>query len=177
MRASPCRARPPASALVHGLKYDGWRGLSGFMAARMRRPAEALLALLGRGRRVVVVPVPTTEARIRARGYDQAALLADELAARIGAPAVGALRRVGGGMSQTALAPDARRENVRGVFRATSGGCVAGAVVILVDDVLTTGATASEAAGALGSVGASAVGVVTFARALPELASGRAAAA
>jgi predicted amidophosphoribosyltransferase len=80
-----------------------------------------------------------------------------------------ALRRTAGGGSQVSLRPSQRRSNVREVFgTATSSSAVAGRQVLLVDDVLTTGATASEAAVALERAGAVGVSVITFARALPD---------
>jgi predicted amidophosphoribosyltransferase len=112
----------------------------------------------------VVVPVPTTSSRLRARGYNQAGLLADRVGARLGLPVGDALERVRGDVSQTALTPEERRSNVRGAFRCS--GPVRGASVLLVDDVLTTGATAGEAATTLVAAGADRVVLVAFARAL-----------
>jgi ComF family protein len=151
---------PPAADLVHALKYEGWRELAEFMGG-------ALAELAPGGS--LVVPVPTTARRLRHRGYNQAELLARHLAAERGLPLVHALERPGGGRSQTTLAPTERRENVRGAFRPSPGAVpsVAGADVLLVDDVLTTGATASEAAATLASMGAASVTLVAFARALP----------
>lgn len=153
-----------AADLAHALKYDGWSELAGFMAASMAR----LDLPVGAGRRIVV-PVPTTAARLRERGYNQAALLAAGVGRGLGVPLHDALERGGAGRSQTALAPAERRENVRGAFRARRSArrTVAGADVLLIDDVLTTGATAGEAARALTDAGASTVTLVTFARALP----------
>jgi len=116
----------------------------------------------------VVVPVPTTAKRKRARGYNQAELLAATFAARTGRALRHALVRRSEGRSQTALTPTERRENVRGVFAGgPASGDVAGARVLLVDDVLTTGSTACEAAVTLAGLGASSVTLVAFARALP----------
>ena len=64
---------------------------------------------------------------------------------------------------QSALAPSARRDNVRGVFRAAGGLLLKGQTVLLVDDVLTTGSTASEAARALRAAGAARVVVAVLA--------------
>lgn len=117
----------------------------------------------------VVVPVPTTKARRRARGYNQAGLLARAFAGARALPVVGALRRVAGGRTQVALHPEQRRRNVAGAFRTVEAlrMRVRGVYVVLVDDVLTTGATASAAAGALEHAGAAGVTLVTYARALP----------
>jgi ComF family protein len=152
---------PPADALIHALKYAGWQGLAGPMGDRMARACP----LPGR----VVVPVPTTDRRGRRRGYNQAALLAAAYARALGAPVVDALARVREGPSQTQLPPDQRRRNVEGAFELCVGARsgVEGREIALVDDVLTTGATAGAAALALERGGASGVIVVSFARALP----------
>lgn len=168
---------PPADDLVHALKYEGWPELADLMGSAM---ARVPLPPSG-GTERVVVPVPTTAERLRARGYNQAALLAERIALKTGAALQAAISRRGGRPSQTTLAPDERRDNVRGVFEPVSGagGGVDGLDVLLVDDVLTTGATAAEAARTLAAMGARRVTLVAFARALPthsaRVASGRAA--
>ena len=152
---------PPADALVHALKYGGWRGLAQPMGARVARICPLPDA--------VVVPVPTTRSRMRQRGYNQAALLAAAYAHALGATFVEALERVRDGPSQVALPPDRRRWNVAGAFalRPAARSALAGRAVALVDDVLTTGATAGAAAHELERAGVTGVTVVTFARALP----------
>ena len=152
---------PPADALVHALKYGGWKGLAGPMGTRMAQRC----GLPGR----VIVPVPTTAGRARQRGYDQAAVLAAGYARALAVPQTPALVRLRAGPSQVSLPPDQRRRNVAGAFEVRPGarGDVEGRDVVLVDDVLTTGATAGAAVLALERAGASGVIVVTFARALP----------
>jgi len=153
---------PPADALVHALKYGGWRSLAGPLGARMAR-------LCPPARDALVVPVPTTAARARTRGYNQAELLARAYADTLGARMSLALTRHRDGPSQVALAPDQRRRNVDGAFQVDPAARAAldGRAVALVDDVLTTGATAGAAAQALERAGAAGVTVITFARALP----------
>lgn len=116
----------------------------------------------------VVVPIPTTAERLRARGYNQAELLARRLAEVRNLPLCGALVRKGAGRSQTALTPAERRENVRGVFAPAPDGVgpIRGARVLLVDDVLTTGATAAEAASTLSAAGGGSVTLLAYGRAL-----------
>lgn len=176
-----CRAWPPdlsfaryawmlegaAPDLVHALKYEGWRELAELVADSMAR-----LELPPATGRRVLVPVPTTPRRLRERGYNQAGLIAERLAARTGLPCYTALERRGARRSQTALTPEERRENVRGAFRAAPRAerTLAGAHVLLIDDVLTTGATAGEAAKTLTAAGAARVSLLTLARALPRIA-------
>lgn len=102
----------------------------------------------------VVVPVPLHWARRWQRGYNQSLALARALAASLGIPCQPRwLRRVRWTPTQTPLAGDERRKNLRGAFRARHGLPLAGKTVLLVDDVLTTGTTASEAARALRPAG------------------------
>jgi ComF family protein len=164
--------RGPASEVVHALKYQGWEGLAGFMGDRMaqRLVTDGVFDLRAPGD-WAVVPVPTTERRIRERGYNQAALLAERVGAEVRIPVRAGLVRVPSGASQTSLGAEDRRENVRGVFQPGEVS-VEGADVLLVDDVLTTGATAGEAASVLVDAGARSVVLLAFARALRDGASG-----
>jgi ComF family protein len=157
----------PADRLVHALKYEGWRELAPLMGRRMLPlelpagvPTHALL----------VVPVPTTARRRRQRGYNQAALIAESFASQAGLDYADALERASTGGSQVSLTPSQRHSNVRDSFAPASGRAarVLGKHVLLVDDVLTTGATACEAALALERAGAGGVSLFTFARALPD---------
>lgn len=157
----------PADRLVHGLKYGGWRELGSVMGERM---AGAFTPLGRDGAPIsVVVPVPTTRTRRRRRGYNQAAVLAEVVGRALGRPVIGALRRRSGGTTQVALQPMERGRNVLRAFSVEEGEGrrIRGCHVLLVDDVLTTGATACEAARVLESAGVAGVTLVTFARALP----------
>ncbi|HEX7049626.1 MAG TPA: ComF family protein [Longimicrobiales bacterium] len=163
---SACVLHPPGDRLVHRLKYHGWRALAGFMAERM---AALELPWDVREEAALVVPVPTTRTRLRERGYNQAGLLAEALAQRTGREARPLLERTGARTTQTALQPAARGANVAGAFRIAGTEAareVRGAHLLLVDDVLTTGATAAECTRTLVSAGARCVSVITFARAL-----------
>jgi ComF family protein len=156
---SACIMEPPADRLVHQLKYRGWRGLAAPLGERMARiewPASA-------HEPVVAVPVPTTAKRLRQRGYNQAALLAEAAAEGAAAGVRPLLERVSGTRTQTALQPAARAANVAGAFAPTAA--VDGLHIMLVDDVLTTGATAAECARVLVEAGACCVRLLTFARA------------
>jgi ComF family protein len=115
----------------------------------------------------IVVPVATTAARLRTRGYNQAELLAREFARLSGRSLINALQR-SIGSTQTTLQPVARGANVAGAFRVVAAHekDLRDAHVILVDDVLTTGATIIECARTLTDAGVRCVSALTFARAL-----------
>ncbi|ABC80013.1 ComF family protein [Anaeromyxobacter dehalogenans] len=149
----------PLADAVHALKYGGRpdlaRPLGAWLAARVPLPPGA-----------AVVSVPLGRARRVDRGYDQAALLADALARAAGARGRrlrGALRRARETSPQVGLGRAERARNVAGAFLA--GPAVAGRDLVLVDDVVTTGATADAAARALRAAGARSVTVVALARA------------
>lgn len=116
---------------------------------------------------LLVQAVPTTRSRIKERGYNQAALIADAFAIATGRQCVHWLERAPSASSQTALQPAKRAANVAGAFRlSTAAELVRGARVLVVDDVLTTGATVAECAETLAAAGAASINVLTFARAL-----------
>jgi len=155
----------PVRRIVSAVKYRGWEAVAGVLAERMigmplPRDVEDEVSL--------VVPVPTTAARMRARGYNQAEKLAGAYARLSGrrlAPQM--LRRGASGRTQTALQRGERRANVARAFGVPDRfrSEVAGEHLILVDDVWTTGATALAASEALVEAGARLVSVVTAARA------------
>lgn len=136
--------------LVHALKFGARPGLA-------RAHAGALVRVLPeKARRAqLVTSVPLHAARRRERGYDQAACLAEALADAIGVPFVpDVLQRVRPTRAQSGLGPAERRHNVRGAFQVTRPAWLAQRKVILVDDVLTTGATLTEALMTLRAAGA-----------------------
>jgi ComF family protein len=150
-----------AREALHALKFERRRALA--------RPLGDLLVapcLVAAGGDVeAIVPVPLGRGRERARGYNQAALLAERLARAVGAPLRARwLARTRETAEQSGLGAAARADNVRGAFAASSSA--AGRSVVVVDDVLTTGATASECARALRRAGARRVGFVAVARVL-----------
>jgi ComF family protein len=143
-------------SIVHALKYDNRRTLARPLAQLMRRAGTGLLLSAD-----VAVPVPLHPMRQRERGFNQAA----DLAAHVGLPVLPALQRVRRTPTQTALPADERRTNVRGAFRATRHARrLAGATVLLVDDVRTTGATLEACAEALKEAGVTNVLALTAAR-------------
>jgi len=114
----------------------------------------------------VVVPVPMHWQRRLARGANSPEVLAEKIARRLRIPVLKrALRQVRNTLPQKDLPLKRRWQNVRGAFGLRAGYDLGGARVALVDDVLTTGATCSEAAGILKKGGASHVVAVVLARA------------
>jgi ComF family protein len=115
----------------------------------------------------LVIPVPLHRRRLRWRGFNQAALLAAELSRRLNRPMdVTTLVRIKSTMPQTAQDLETRRRNVSRAFAITKPSAIANRTVLLVDDVMTTGATADECARVLVNAGARCVDVFTLARAL-----------
>jgi ComF family protein len=168
-RCPGCRSHPPRFAFasapylhggaladaIHRLKYEKREDLGPALAVLF----EACLV----PKSDLLVPVPLHPRRLRHRGYDQAALLASGAAKRFGLPVLPLLRRVRETGQQVGRDRSCRERSVRGAFAAT--GNVLGTRICLIDDVLTTGATASAAADALLRAGAARVEVRTLARA------------
>lgn len=160
-----------ARSLIHALKYGGWPELASEMAQTMLPHLEAFAL----DPEAPLVPIPTTAERLRQRGYNQAHCLAEALGEQTRRSVLPILLRTRSGPSQVALPRDARLANVEGVFSLELRTDPAGGTpeqvphtLVLVDDVLTTGATAAEATRVLMSGGAERVFLLTFARALPE---------
>jgi ComF family protein len=152
----------PLRVAVHELKYRGRRRVAGRLAEAMAREAGA------RGLfdvDAVLVPVPLHPRRKRERGFNQAELLAAELGRRLGVPvAASALVRRACTPAQTGLSAAERRKNVAGAFAVRRRAQVVARVVVLVDDVVTTGATARACARALREAGAKDVRLLSAAR-------------
>jgi ComF family protein len=148
----------PVRAALHRGKYGGDR-------QALRELAE-MTALRLRGPRLftpdAVVAVPLGRRRRRQRGYNQSAILASVLADERDVPVFDDLTRIRDTPPQSARNETTRRDNVAGAF-AWTGGDLTGSYLWLVDDVLTTGATAEAAGSVLGLAGASLVDVVVIA--------------
>lgn len=149
--------------VIHALKYEGRRSLSRPLAEMLRQRHRDTLADAH-----CVVPVPLFAWRRLRRGFNQAA----DLAAHLDRPVVHALWRVRPTVSQTGLTATQRRRNVHRAFRLspflsarTRARFITDAVVALIDDVMTTGATSSACVEVLMAAGAREVRVITLARA------------
>ncbi len=150
--------------VIHLLKYRRRPALAGVIGVRMA-PLGAELTEWS-DTPVVFVPVPLHSVRLRERGYNQSALLARCVAEGIGVSlALRSLVRRRYTRSQAALGREERLRNVEGAFEVTSSAEIAGKHCVLVDDVVTTGATSSVCAEALLRAGAAAVSLLTAARA------------
>jgi competence protein ComFC len=143
-------------SVIHALKYQGRRSLA--------RPLGALMR--ARGSRILddadwAIAVPLHPTRRRERGFNQAA----DLARHVGLPVCGALRRIRATATQTGLPAAQRHRNMRNAFAARRAAAVlAGSVVVLIDDVSTTGATLEGCARVLKQIGAREVRALTAAR-------------
>jgi len=151
-----------ARKLVHALKYGDRLDLAPTMGRWMARAGGELLADAD-----ALVPVPLHWRRQWARRFNQAALLAQIIARTNGrVVAHGALKRVKATPQQVGLDKSERAHNVQGAFRVPAAGRaeVAGRKLLLIDDVLTSGATIDACTRALLRVGATSVDVLVFAR-------------
>jgi ComF family protein len=149
----------PLRDAIHALKFSGRRALAsplGDLAAE--QCATSLPDTID-----ALIPVPLARTRERERGFNQAALLARRIGSHLHVPIRSSwLARIRSTRPQTELSATERRANVRDAFRASNR--VAGHHVLVVDDILTTGATLHACARALRAAGARRVGVLTVAR-------------
>jgi ComF family protein len=150
--------------LIHLFKYGRIRTLAKPLGEHLAS------AIPGDQRFDLIVPVPLHWRRRFQRGFNQAALLAASIARRYAMPVVAVVRRRRATASQAGLSNPRRRANVAGAFVVPRRSKVEGRRILLVDDVLTTGATASACAAALKRAGARYVAVLTLARADRRLA-------
>jgi ComF family protein len=149
-------------ALVHAFKYGDRLDLAPMMGRWISRAGRELLAEAD-----TLVPVPLHWRRMWARRFNQSAVLAAVISRESGLPvASGALKRVKATAQQVGLSRSERATNIQGAFRVPQDGkaAVAGRRLVLVDDVLTSGATVDGCARALLRAGAANVDVLIFAR-------------
>ncbi|MBN1505031.1 MAG: ComF family protein [Candidatus Eisenbacteria bacterium] len=155
------RAEEPVLEVVHRLKYSGERWLARTLADLMPDPRAFGHSPGSYG---VMCPVPLFRTRQRERGFNQSSELGKLLEPRVGVPFVpDLLVKNEHTAEQARLGGRARRRNLRGCFGVARPSVVSGRGVILVDDVVTTGSTASACIEALRSAGAVRVLVLTVA--------------
>ena len=142
--------------IIHALKYDPRATIARHLAARMRVAGEAVLEGAD-----LVVPVPLHRSRERTRGFNQARALARHLDVPVG----DLLDRTRRTPAQADLPAAKRQANVSGAFAVRGAPALEGCVVVLVDDVSTTGATLNACAAPLVAAGAKDVRALTAARA------------
>jgi ComF family protein len=158
-------------AAIHALKYDRMHPAARRLGQMLAQAISSLAAEAPA--EMLVVPVPLHRTRYAERGFNQARSLASHAlnALHITHPhwqltlASTTLMRLRATESQAGLTPGKRRKNVRGAFVVSDPSSVADKHILLIDDVLTTGATARAAARALKNAGAASVWVATLARA------------
>lgn len=175
-RCGVCQRRPPpfdyaraavryediAREAVHALKFSGRRALAAPLGDLL---AEISLPEVPGGAPRLLIPVPLHRRRERERGFNQALLLARSVGQAWGIPVCpDVLARIVATPPQTELTATARRSNVRSAFALRRPELVAGRHAVLVDDIFTTGSTASACARCLREGGASTIGVLTVAR-------------
>jgi ComF family protein len=177
------RVDPPFErAVAYGSYEGGLRDLIHVLKFEQLRPAGAVLgrilaatiAGLEKGMpvgKIAVVPVPLHRSKQRQRGFNQAEVIARGALQQLSLPkrfelCVGALQRRRNTGSQIGLTSHQRRENIRGAFAVTEPTRILNRDILLIDDVYTTGTTASECARVLLRAGGARVWVATVARTL-----------
>ena len=184
-----CRLAPPEFAravayaeydaevreMLHLLKFDGVREVAKHLLGDWL--AKAVLKLEDQAARdLIVIPVPLFAARERSRGFNQSKLLAEAAVKQLRKLRRGwmlridtkSFARVKDTHALFTMQPHERRKSLRGAFRVTDAEAIRGREVLLIDDIMTTGATARECARVLMRAGAAKVWVATVAKAQPE---------
>lgn len=150
--------------LVHQFKYGGklalGRDLSGLLSDFLYDHPEILEDV------AAVTFVPIASDRLIKRGFNQSKILAKHISDSYGIPLVDCIRKIKTTKNQNELARDERLENLKGAFSAGKGPGLSGLTILVVDDIMTTGATLNECAKALVKSGAAGVRCLTLARGL-----------
>ncbi|MBN2414341.1 ComF family protein [bacterium] len=153
---------PLLGRIIQAIKYSGRPRLGVWMG---ELAADRLRACLLRERCDLIVPVPLHALRRRERGYNQSRMIARGIASRLTIPVSSSvLKRVRPTVTQTSLSGEERQVNTAGVFQVRNRDAVRGSHVLIIDDVVTTGATMNSAAEALVAAGAGRVSGAALAR-------------
>lgn len=148
--------------MIHGLKYEGFTALGIELG---RKVGELILREHLPFRCDCVVPVPLHRSKQRERGYNQSEYVARGIAGMLGIRRreIHAVKRIRATPSQTHLTVDGRKRNIQDAFRVVRPGKLKGYHVLIVDDVITTGATIAECARVIEEAGAASVAVASVA--------------
>ncbi|MBO4556795.1 MAG: ComF family protein [Elusimicrobiales bacterium] len=148
--------------LLHAFKYSSREDLAPFLANEMAKAYDYFPEIKDHD---FLMPVPLHKKRFHVRGYNQAELLASELAKLKGFSVItGAAERAVATPTQTKLNKEERHKNVHGAFKVTRPELVKGKKILLIDDVATTLSTLDELASTLKAAGAESVCAYTLAR-------------
>ncbi|NLC11325.1 MAG: ComF family protein [Firmicutes bacterium] len=146
--------------LLHRLKYGREGHIAHYLGSLMAEMMDSKMPAVS-----VIVPVPLHDKREKERGFNQSLLLARAMGRKLGLPCQELLIRVADTCSQTGLKRSQREKNVQGAFAVKEGQAIPrGLPLLLVDDVMTTGATANEASRILRQAGAGEIVVAVAAR-------------
>lgn len=168
LTCQPCRRQTPLSSVWTVTTYNGAAKevIRRLKFERARAGAETIAEMLAHAYTgtddVLVTYVPTANVRVRQRGYDQAALIAKALARRLQRPCLPLLARIGS-QRQLGQLRQTRKQQMLHAFRPINLSATQNKHILLVDDVLTTGATCEAAASVLKQAGAKRVSAIVFA--------------
>jgi ComF family protein len=153
---------PAIQNIIHHLKYQNFKILANRIGILM---ADRLRKLQLPKEKTIIIPVPLHKTRMRERGYNQSALLSNVIATETGLPYNDQiLERIRYTQSQTKLTATERLKNVQNAFNISLPKEIENKIIILVDDVITTGATINECAKELMKAGAEAINLFSIAK-------------
>lgn len=159
---SPCRYVGTNAELIHLLKYKGKIKISGILTKILIKFIVGFHIAMDKIE--VIVPVPLSSSKLREREFNQSELISLPIAEKFRIRhSAGNLIRLSNNKAQAKLKAQPRFKNIQGAFAVKYKDDFCGQNVLLIDDVLTTGATCSEAARILKESGAKSVSVLTFA--------------
>ncbi len=157
----------PVRDASHMLKYQGHFGIGAWLGKKMEEILRDTFHYKENEEEALIVPVPLSPERLKDREFNHSLALAVPISKSLGFPVnTSVLQRKNGSRPQVGLSPKERWHNVRGAFSIKGSESIKGKRVILVDDVLTTGATSNECARVLKKAGAVRVDVLILARTL-----------
>ena len=157
-----CLYKDPLKRMIYQFKYNNKPYLSKYLSQFIFNFLE--IYRMDIEQFDIIVPIPLFSTRLRERGYNQSRLLAGHISAHYHIDlSTTHLIRVRNTEHQTGLCEKERWTNIRGAFRIVHSDAISGKNILIIDDLFTTGATVSQAAGVLKKAGARTVGVLTLA--------------